>query len=616
MKRSNNINQLSEKQINGLSSSSAGLGKNVFENLRTMKISSFIQKSTFLLLIVAGILASCQPEEYTERTSYEQLIGEYLESNPDQFSTYIQVLEKSNSMAFLKAYGAYTVFAPNNDAFKRYFEEKGKTLDQFSEEELKDLVRFHTIRDTIASTLFIDGRMQTQTMYGQYLTTKAENSDDDLKYLINKSAEIDIKDKRLLNGVFYSVNDVLDPETRTLKEMLAGMPDYSIFYEGLVQTTLADTLNLRVSRESEQVRNFTVIAIPNEAYEKEGILSYDDLAKEYSDTGDPTLATDSLYLYMAYHILDNQLKYVSDLQEQAAHLTYAPLEVITIKNANGNVLINEDVFNGVVEPGYPINRQLSDVTTNNGVLHFVDSDYGIKVRQPFPVYWEVTDQLEIRKMPGVYGKQSVALSPGQLEDITWPEGHDIDYTVGLSNSPYPYVMGDYLNIYLRPEIVPWIEFTTPLLVKGKYKLWTCTRNVYPSSGYRNPIFFVYFDDEVLPVIIDTNTTLSRDVSEEEYELQGFKWYSFWPERDSTAYRYVDGSGSGRFTGQLAGTINVETTGRHKVKFVGITAFAGQHLWLDQIHFIPSDMDQIWPRSNVEDNSRIYKEGLPAMTVPE
>ncbi|MBS2098089.1 fasciclin domain-containing protein [Carboxylicivirga linearis] len=577
----------------------------------------FKQSSLILTVVVSMMFTNCQNEEYTERTNYEQLIGEYLETNPDQFSTYVEVLEQSNSISFLKAYGAYTVFAPNNEAFSRYFEEQGKSgVNDFTEEELKDLVRFHTIRDTIASTLFIDGRMQTPSMYGQYLTTQAINNGDDLQYLINKYAEIDIKDKRLLNGVFYSVNDVLRPETRTLTEIIADDENYSIFHEALVQTTLADTLSLKVSREDENPRHFTVVAIPDEAYAKDEILSYNDLVEKYSDTGDPTLATDSLYLYMAYHILDHQLKYVSDLQEQAAHLTYAPLEVITIKNADGEVLINEDVFNGEIEPGYPINRDLSDVTANNGVLHVVDSDYGIKVRQPFPVYWEVTDQLEIRKMPGIYRKQSVTLSPGQLEDIVWPDGTDIEYTVGTSNSPYPYVLGDYLNVYLRPEVTPWIEFTTPVLVKGQYKLWTCTRNVYPSSGYRNPIFFVYFNDEVLPVIIDTNTTLSRDVSEEEYELQGLKWYSFWPERDSTAYRYVDGSGSGRFTGQLAGTINVETTGRHKVRFVGITAFAGRHLWLDQIHFIPTDMDQIWPKSNVVDNSRIYKEGLPPMTVPE
>lgn len=582
-----------------------------------MKTSYFTSQITFLLiLIIGGMFTSCQPEEFTERTNYEQLIGEYLETNPDQFSTYVQVLQKSNSMSFLKAYGAYTVFAPNNEAFTRYFAEQGKTLEEFDEEELKDLVRFHTIRDTIASTLFIDGRMQTQTMYGQYLTTQAESDGDNLSYMINKYAQIDIQDKRLLNGVFYSVNDVLNPETRTIADILSEDSDYSIFYEALVKTTLADTLNLRVNREDEDPRHFTVVAIPNSAYEKEGISSYSDLFDKYSDTGKPTVATDSMYLYMAYHILDKQLKYVSDLQEQSSHLTFAPLEVITLKSSDGEVLINEDVFNGEVEPGYPINRELSDVTANNGVLHFVDSDYGIKVRQPFPVYWEVSDQLEIRKMPGIYRKQSVELAAGQLEDITWPDGTTIWYTVGTSNSPYPYVQGDYLNIYLRPEVTPWIEFTTPLLVKGEYKLWTCTRNVYPSSGYRNPIFFVYFDDEVLPVIIDTNTTLSRDVSEEEYELQGLKWYSFWPERDSTAYRYVDGSGSGRFTGQLAGTINVETTGRHKVKFVGITAYAGQRLWLDQIHFIPTDEDQIWPKSNVEDNSRVYKEGLPPMTIPE
>ncbi|MCU4162945.1 fasciclin domain-containing protein [Carboxylicivirga caseinilyticus] len=588
------------------------------KNNRIMKINPFFRIGIIgLLTAVIFSVSSCQPEEYTERTNYEQLIGEYLQENPDQFSTFYEVLQKSETVAFLKAYGTYTLFAPTNEAFEAYFESKEKTgLNDFTTEELKDLVRYHTIQDTIASTLFIDGKLQTPTMYGQYLTSKVQYVDNEATIVLNKYSNIEMKDKRLLNGILFSVEDVLDPVTKTTSELIGENPDYSIFYEALVNTGFADTLDLAVEKGDEDPRWFTTIVIPNSAYAKDEINSYDELAAKYSNTGNPKNPEDSLFLYVAYHILDEQLKFVSDLQEQAAHLTMAPLEVITIKTVDAKVKINEDYFNGAIEEGYAINLDASDNTSNNGVYHVMDNDFNIKVRTPFPVYWDVTDQLEIRKMPGIYGKQSVELEPGQLEEIVWPEGNNIWYKVGTVNSPYPFVLGDFLEVYLRPEVVPWIEFTTPILVKGEYKVWTCTRNVYPSSGRRNPIFFVYFDDEVLPVIIDTNITLNRDVSEEEYELQGLKWYSFWPLRDSTAYRYVDGDGSGRFTGQLAGTIKVETTGQHKIKFVGISAYAGQVLRLDQIHFIPTDMDQIWPRSNVDDNSRIEKEGLPPMTVPE
>ncbi|MCW3807759.1 fasciclin domain-containing protein [Plebeiibacterium marinum] len=589
--------------------------------------SGFISKSKVIriglgsMLTLAAVcvlfLQGCKKEEFTERTNYELLIGEYLQENPNEFSTFYEVLEKSNTIAFLKAYGAYTVYAPTNDAFAKYFQEKGKSgVSDFTEEELKDLVRYHTIEDTIATTMFIDGKMQTPTMYGQYLTSKVDYDEEEgAVYKINKYATLKMKDKRLLNGVFHSVESVLDPVTQTLTDLISDNPDYSIFYQALEETGYDDTLNLKVEKGDADPRWFTVIAVTDEAYAKDGINSYADLLEKYSDTGDPSNPLDSLNLYVGYHCLDNQLKYITDLQSAGSHVTMAPLEVVTIRTIGDTVKVNEDIFDGAVEPGYALNRRASDNTANNGVLHVVENDFNIKVRFPMPVYWEVSDQLEIRKMPGVYKSQSVELEAGQLENITWPEGNSIWYNVGSINGSQC-VQNDYLSIYLRPEVIPWIEFTTPILVKGTYKVWICTRNVYPSSGRRMPIYFVYFNDNVMPVIIDNNITMGRGSSEEEWELQGLKWYTFRPAADSTEYRYINSKDAASHTGQLAGTIEVPTTGTHKIKFVGISAYSGQTIRLDQIQFIPTDMDQIWPRRNNDDNTDIFKDGLPPEVIPE
>ena len=567
----------------------------------------------FSMLISQG----CKKEEFTERTNYEQLIGEYLQENPDQFSTFYKVLQESGTISFLKAYGAYTVYAPTNEAFEAYFQEKGKSgLSDFTEEELKDLVRYHTIADTITTTMFIDGKMQTATMYGQYLTSKVDfDSEEGAVYKINKYATLKTKDKRLLNGVFHSVESVLDPVTATLTDLIAENPDFSIFYKALQETGYADTLAQKVEKGDDDPRWFTVIGITDEAYAKDGINSYADLQAKYSDLGDPTNPLDSLNLYMGYHCLDDQLKYITDLQSSGSHLTMAPLEVITIRTVGDTVKVNEDIFDGALERGYALNRSASDNTANNGVLHICENDFNIKVRLPMPVYWEVSDQLEIRKMPGVYKTQSTEIVAGQLENITWGSSNSIGYSVGNINGSQC-VQNDFLNIYLRPEVIPWIEFTTPILVKGTYKVWICTRNVYPSSGRRMPIYFVYFNDNVMPVIIDNNITMGRGTSEEEWELQGLKWYTFRPAADSTEYRYINSKDASSHTGQLAGTIEVKTTGTHKIKFVGISAYAGQTIRLDQIQFIPSDMDQIWPRRNNDDNTDIFKEGLPPEVIPE
>ena len=594
-----------------------------------MKKREYIKSGFYsLMVLVLLFLTQCKPEEFTERTNYQLLIGEYLQEHPDQFSTFYEVLEKSGTLSFLRAYGAYTVFAPTNDAFEAYFQLKNKSgVDDFTKEELKDLVRYHTIADTIATTMFIDGKLQSPTMYGQYLTSRVNFEDGNAVYKMNKYAELDIKDLRLLNGVFHSVKSVMDPITKTIAEQIEENSDYSIFSEALKATGFYDTLNIRVEKGDPDPRWFTTIVIPNSAYEKDSIYSFNDLKAKYSDTGNPMDPLDSLNLYVAYHCIDNRLNYVADLQSSASHVTMAPLEVITIRTVGTSVRINEDYFDGEWETGYEIDRVNSDNTANNGVFHVMFSDFDIKVRLPFPIYWEPTDQLEIRKMPGVYGKigSIIPFEIGQFEDISWEGGTPNDFRYiceqGSPNSIYPFVLHDYFAIYFRPTIVRWVEFKTPIIVKGKYKIWICTRNVYfPPTDRRKPIFFVYFDDEPLPVIIDNNITLNEGTSEEEYALQGLKWYLFWPDLDSTAYRYIDGSGVRRFVSQLAGTIDVTTTGRHNLKFVAISGGSGGQLWLDQVHFIPvkeedPNYGQIWPRSNIVDNTPVYKEGLPPWIEP-
>ena len=50
---------------------------------------------------------------------------------------------------------------------------------------------------------------------------------------------------------------------------------------------------------------------------------------------------------------------------------------------------------------------------------------------------------------------------------------------------------------------------------------------------------------------------------------------------------------------MLGTIKVNTTGRHALRFEGLSG-AGTHFW-DMIHFIPKNQDQLWPRFDVGGN---------------
>ncbi|MFT3737827.1 MAG: fasciclin domain-containing protein [Breznakibacter sp.] len=590
----------------------------------------------WILTIAVAVLigfTKCQDPTWEERTNYELLIGEYFEQDLETFSMFLDALKKSKTISFLKAYGHYTCFAPTNEAFQVYLTKKGKaSLNDFTEDELKQLVRFCVLSDTVPSESFVDGRLEYPTLYGQYLTTGTYYEDGEAVTKVNKTAPIHKKDIRVTNGIIHVVGEVLEPDTRSLVEFFEQLDDYNIFNRAIRETGFDTILNKVPDALTKDTVWYTVFAVSDAVYAESGIKDFDALKEKYGSPVD-TSGRDSLYYYMAYHILSDQAKYVSDLIYDKVVKTTAPSEVLTIKASGTKVLVNDDLFAGIYEPGFEINREISDVTVGNGVVHFMKSNFAIKKRYPFAVYWEVTDQLEIRKMPGVYLKNYQTLTYGQLANVTWdPSTTSIGYAPGGGNAYGYTVLNDIFEIYLRPEVVKSITFTTPTLVKGSYKVWVASRNV-PTSA-RMPKFYVYFNGEQTTRIVDCAKApgMSGGVAPTDAELNisGFKVYSYRPQdfysADSATVQnnivngqkinWMGGNGWGRMSCQLAGVVNVTETGSQTLQFVAISGGASSYLWLDQIHFIPVEEDQNWPRINVDDGSLVYKEDLLAGKFPK
>jgi uncharacterized surface protein with fasciclin (FAS1) repeats len=566
------------------------------------KHSSMIKAYKAIVLISFALFLTLGCEEPIERfaTSDGLLIGEFFDAESETFSTFHEILVSTGTLSFLNAYGAYTCFAPDNAAFDEYIKEKGKgDITGFTEEELLDIVRYHIILDTISSSIFTDGKLQTPTMYGHYLTAQTLFEEGSVTK-INKYAEVKVRDIRLINGIVHEIGSVLDPVKQSISQLIDQDPDLSIFSKALKETGLYDTLNLVPDMNSPDKRWFTVLTHTNDVYSNESISSYEELKAKYSNTGNPKNPDDSLYLYMSYHILDNSLKFVGDLVTQSSHSTFAPQEVITMRLKGDSALINEDTYRGKVEPGALIDRIASDNTASNGVYHKVAKDFNIKVRLPYPIYWDVADQPEIRKLKGIFRVPGTnnAFNLGDLSEVTWGSDNPIYYIADGSWQSEYLVYKDFLDIKLRTAVIPWIEFTTPLIVKGKYKVWICTRNVTE----RRAIFMVEINGETLPNIINTNITLPEDPfpTDEELELTGYKRYNYNPS-DTNSY-YTDLHG--RFAGRLAGTIDIPSTGRYQMKLTVLNNEMGG-VWIDMVHFIPVDLNQIWPRLD-KDGVLIYE----------
>jgi len=577
----------------------------------------WVSVAVFALALWLPLFQSCDDPDLQERTNFQELIGEYLENNPEDYSMLVELLYRAESMSFLKAYGGYTLLAPDNQALSAWLAEKGlSSVEDVPVAELKDLVRYHVIRDTISSMEFVDGRLKTTNMFGHYVTTGTYYEDNQTLVKLNKYAPIVEQDVRLANGIVHRIGAVVQPELESAAEALDNDGRFSIFVEALRQTGWYDSLHSVVGPH-------TVFAVPDTVYQEEGFSTFEELLEDVApETTNLTDTLNDMNRYVAYHILDNSIRYITDLISDRVGLTRTHNEVLTIRMDGTKVLVNDDVFAGIHEPGFEVDRPASDRTVLNGVVHEMKADFRIKERFPFAVYWDVAEQIEIMKMPGVFRRPGwVTLANGQLEKVRWyGENNTISYGAGLSGAEGWHVYDDRLDVNLRPEVVQWIEFDTPILVAGEYKMWVCTRNVYGDNN-RKAIYYAYFNDEVFPNIINNRMTLNNLTPEDQLESEGFKLYGWNPGdightrevdgevRNITQLNYMDNSGASRMTGQLAGVVNIETTGSHRVKFVGITGTNGA--WFDMIHFIPVEENQLWPRVNTKTGALVTKEEINA-----
>lgn len=529
------------------------------------------------LLLTGSIWMSCKKVPIVYATTDEVNITGYIDQHLDSFSLFRQMLDQTGYDGFLSAYGHYTLFLPTNSAVQSYLKARNKSaVEQLNVDSLKDFLKFHLLADTVYTISFTDGKLPYLTMYGQYLVTGASNSGGSTSYRINRQANIIESNLRQGNGVIHVIDHVLEPATRSVAGIVAADSRYSIFTQALKATGLYDSLNIPAVDNKDTTKAWlTLFAQSDSVFEANNIHSFDELKARFSNTGDPKDPFDSLHLFMDYHIVD-RANYLADIISVTSYSTWAPLQAITVKYVHDSILLNDDEFNGVHEPGIELARNGSDVSATNGVVHNATSLLLIKKRDPFPLYWDVCTYPEIMNLPAYYQKQSYDYPWDQLPSfITTSDkkGPSISYVGGVGGSS-PVVNYDYLKLPMGSNRSAWVELETPMLVAGSYKVWICWRR----AG-RNMIVQVSVDSTIMQRTFNKTSYLPSG-TDAVLEAQGWKHYT--------------NTTSTTVPGYLVGTVNIKTTGKHKIRFTPLSG-GDNDFWLDMIQFIPSDMEQTWPR---------------------
>jgi len=551
---------------------------------------------SFIMLGLLFGLESCKKEEYKLATTDDVNITGYFLENPDSFSLFTEILDRTETSAFLNAYGTYTCFAVTNSGVQKFLNDIGAAnVGSADINVLKNIVRFHLIEDTIATGDFTDGKLPLPTMLGQFLITGVSNNGGVSRYLINRQALTFQTNVRVGNGIIHVIDNVLRPATKALGAELETKPDFSIFVQAMKETGWFAKMNL-VDPDPAK-RWYTILAESNKALSDSGITTYAQLKSRYSQTGNPADPKDSLNMYISYHILPG-LKYLADIITVSAHQTLLPQEVVSSKLQDQEVYINDDVFDGVLEPGVVLIRPNSDNSTTNGVWHTTSGHFIAKYRKPQAVFWDVSAFDEIMKLPAYYKRQNYGFVKANQEDKP-VKSMDWHYNSASTTMTYTYsstgsVTIDACNqdINMLPLGLParaaWWELQTPVVVKGKYKVWGCYRTQRQSASSVN----------VNNVLIN-GILMQRQLTFTEFIPSGTD-----AEREAIGWKQYTALVNNNFAGRLLGTVEIATTGRQVLRIENVTGTQNNNN-LDMIHFIPADDPQIFPRF-ARDGTKVYQ----------
>ncbi|WP_437920492.1 fasciclin domain-containing protein [Sphingobacterium sp. LRF_L2] len=578
---------------------------------------------------------ACKKEVFKQTTDDGVNITGYIDNNPEQYSSLSEILYRSQTAGYLGAYGTYTLFAPDNASIDAWIKSEGKSsLNDFTDAQLLDFVKYHVVRDTLSSVRFTDGKIKTPTLFGEYLYTDVVNG----LFRVNKSALITKSNIECGNGWIHEIDHVLVPPPLSLAETIEANADYSIFAEALKATGFYDTLYFeRGTTVAAEKRFQTAIVESNAVFADSGIYNFDDLKAKYSQTGNPKNPADSLWLFVAYH-LSNNGSFLEDIISASTIYTLAPKEIISTKLSGLRILLNDDEFNGVYEPGAELIRVKSDVMASNGVLHESAQTFAIKVRQQMPIYFDVATSPELKAALGsAYGAVNGVMDlVANGAPIATSIGFDkLDYiTIATNKYRYygeltnrrPYANGDLLDLSVGAAAasnrLKYFELKTPYLVKGRYKVWICYAQ--NSNGPQMQVSFNpgKSDEQILPNIVFFNQSLTASgvttanmglaTADNLMLAQGYKRYMA-TSTDYNANGVVGVKGtSGTYAdvsvGRLAGTIEVGTTDRHIIRLTAVGgSYASNNTYLDMIHFIPADdVEQNYPRFHPYPGELFYR----------
>jgi len=390
-------------------------------------------------------------------------------------------------------------------------------------------------------------------------------------------------------------NDTIEtPVDNTIRGQVLSLPEnYSLLKEILKQSGLAETL-------ADTTQTYTFFVQDNADFAAAEIYNIGDLlAKLHAAI--PAVKGDSALLanFIAYRTVSGTIE-TDSLMKMPLLETLVTDEKIFLSldnNRSPSILKLNDLNGHLIDPDAVLDSESEyfNLRCSNGIIHKISGNLWVKNRKPYRIYWDIAEQPELMALPSFRQQGTIiTLNNGDLADVTW-KGAAITYEAGsipeteTELTPnFQYIYGDYLRLDLNQgnNCVQWIEFRTPVLIQGEYKVWLCYRREM-EQDVKTTFKQAGKEDQALPYIINGSLYFSPP------ELPDSDWKYYTAKQTGTGvYMY----------GCSPGVIKVESTGRHSLLFEPINNLRCCTLgnW-DMIQFIPVDEDQLLPRVDMQGN---------------
>ena len=310
------------------------------------------------LAAIQTMFVSCSDEpdreNYYTTTSY--YATSFLQQN-EQYSLFVQILDRAQLLGLLGTYGSYTVFAPVNDAVELFLAQRGlSSVAEMTDSLCKDVAYNHVIDGAAYYTTDIVGSDSYENMLYHPLTVSIDSDSVSvpgeiiLDVRVNHSAKMIQMDDSVENGVIHTMGQVIGTDNDLLPALIARDSLITLFALAMDTTHMSDSLqrfkdfSYTIGKDSINWNNKTLVKLTatehdNVAYPKErrfkftvfcptdevleekygvtdipGLIAlahqlYDPAFPEDAGITDLTDRRNALNRFVSYHMLDRMGKY-------------------------------------------------------------------------------------------------------------------------------------------------------------------------------------------------------------------------------------------------------------------------------------------------------------------